>query len=142
VARAAEISPQNVSIVAEADSAVARVDPAQLRMVLANLIDNAVKYSPQGGTVDVRVEQSNGHIRFFVSDEGIGVPEAERERIFDKFIRLDPEMSRGIGGTGLGLYICRELVGQMGGSIWVSANQPRGSTFAFEIPSAEGGTEA
>src|SRR6476659_6513677 len=142
VARAAELSPENVSIVAEADSVVARVDPAQLRMVLANLIDNAVKYSPQGGTVDVRVEQSNGHIRFFVSDEGIGVPEAERERIFDKFIRLDPEMSRGIGGTGLGLYICRELVGQMGGRIWVSANQPRGSTFAFEVPAEEGGAEA
>jgi len=88
------------------------------------------------------VEQSNGHIRFMVSDEGIGVPEAERERIFDKFIRLDPEMSRGIGGTGLGLYICRELVGQMGGRIWVSANQPRGSTFAFEIPAEEGGAEA
>ena len=142
VARASEISPGNVSIVAEADSVVARVDPAQLRMVLANLIDNAVKYSPQGGMVDVRVEQSNGHVRFFVSDEGIGVPEAERERIFDKFIRLDPEMSRGIGGTGLGLYICRELVVQMGGRIWVSANQPRGSTFAFEIPSEEGGAEA
>jgi signal transduction histidine kinase len=142
VARAAELSPENVSIVARADSVVARVDPAQLRMVLANLIDNAVKYSPQGGTVDVRVEQCHGHVRFLVSDEGIGVPEAERERIFDKFIRLDPEMSRGIGGTGLGLYICRELVGQMGGRIWVSANQPRGSTFAFEIPAAEGGAEA
>jgi signal transduction histidine kinase len=142
VLRAAEISPENISIVAGGDSVEARVDAAQLRMVLANLIDNAVKYSPEGGRVDVRVEQSNGHVRFSVSDEGIGVPESERERIFDKFIRLDPEMSRGIGGTGLGLYICRELVGQMGGRIWVSANQPQGSTFAFEIPLAEGGAEA
>jgi signal transduction histidine kinase len=142
VSRAVEISPENIAIVAVGDSVEARVDAAQLRMVLANLIDNAVKYSPQGGKVDVRVEQSNGHVRFSVSDEGIGVPESERERIFDKFIRLDPEMSRGIGGTGLGLYICRELVGQMGGTIWVSANQPQGSTFAFEIPVAEGGAEA
>jgi signal transduction histidine kinase len=142
VSRAVEISPENIAIVAVGDSVEARVDAAQLRMVLANLIDNAVKYSPQGGKVDVRVEQSNGHVRFSVSDEGIGVPHSERERIFDKFIRLDPEMSRGIGGTGLGLYICRELVGQMGGTIWVSANQPQGSIFAFEIPVAEGGAEA
>jgi len=142
VSRAVEISPENIAIVAVGDSVEARVDAAQLRMVLANLIDNAVKYSPQGGKVDVRVEQSNGHVRFSVSDEGIGVPDSERERIFDKFIRLDPEMSRGIGGTGLGLYICRELVGQMGGTIWVSANQPQGSIFAFEIPVAEGGAEA
>jgi signal transduction histidine kinase len=141
-ARAAEIAPANVSIVAGDGSVEARFDFEQLRMVLANLIDNAVKYSPQGGTVEVRVEQHNGHVRFSVADEGIGVPEEQRERIFDKFIRLDPEMSRGIGGTGLGLYICRELVAQMGGRIWVSANQPRGSTFAFEIPVAKEGREA
>ena len=140
--RAAEIAPANVSIAACGGPVTARVDPDQLRMVLANLIDNAVKYSPQGGTVDVRVEQRNGSVRFSVSDEGIGVPEDQRDRIFDKFIRLDPEMSRGIGGTGLGLYICRELVAQMGGTIGVSANEPRGSTFAFEIPAAEGGAEA
>jgi signal transduction histidine kinase len=139
--RAAEIAPANVSIVAAGDSVAAHVAPEQLRMVLANLIDNAVKYSPEGGTVDVRVEQRDGHVRFSVSDQGIGVPERERERIFDKFIRLDPEMSRGIGGTGLGLYICRELVAQMGGTIWVSANTPQGSTFAFEIPAAEEGGE-
>jgi two-component system, OmpR family, phosphate regulon sensor histidine kinase PhoR len=139
-ARAAEIAPANVSIVADGESATVHVAPEQLRMVLANLIDNAVKYSPQGGTVEVGVEQHNGAARFSVSDQGIGVPEEERERIFDKFIRLDPEMSRGIGGTGLGLYICRELVVQMGGTIWVSANKPQGSTFTFEIPVArEGG---
>jgi signal transduction histidine kinase len=140
-AAAAEISPENVSIVAGAGSVDARIDAAQLRMVLANLIDNAVKYSPEGGTVDIEVEERDGHVRFSVSDQGIGVPEEERERIFEKFIRLDPEMSRGIRGTGLGLYICRELVAQMGGTIWVSANQPGGSTFAFEIPVAEGEEE-
>jgi signal transduction histidine kinase len=133
-ARAAEIAPANISIVSAGDPVSAYVPPEQLRMVLANLIDNAVKYSPQGGTVGVRVEEHNGGVRFSVSDQGIGVPEEERERIFDKFIRLDPEMSRGIGGTGLGLYICRELVAQMGGTIWVSANKPQGSKFTFEIP--------
>src|SRR4029079_14356271 len=102
VSRAVEITPENIAIVAVGDSVEARVDAAQLRMVLANLIDNAVKYSPQGGKVDVRVEQSNGHVRFSVSDEGIGVPHSERERIFDKFIRLDPQMTRGRGAHGLG----------------------------------------
>jgi signal transduction histidine kinase len=138
-ARAAEIAPANIAIAAAGGPVRARVDPDQLRMVLANLIDNAVKYSPQGGTVDVRVEQRDGSVRFSVSDQGIGVPDDQRERIFDKFIRLDPEMSRGIGGTGLGLYICRELVTQMGGTIGVSANEPQGSTFAFEIPVEEEG---
>ena len=64
----------------------------------------------------------------------MGVPEEDRERIFEKFTRLDPQMRSGIGGTGLGLYICRELVGQMGGSIWVTGNEGQGSTFTFEIP--------
>ena len=75
--------PATVSIVAEGDWVAAHVPPEQLRMVLANLIDNAVKYSPQGGTVDVRVAQQDGGVRFSVSDQGIGVPEGERERIFD-----------------------------------------------------------
>ena len=68
----------------------------------------------------------------------VGIPVEERERVFEKYIRLDPDMRHGIGGTGLGLYICRELVAQMGGRIWISDNKPRGSTFAFEIPATEG----
>ena len=75
-------------------------------------------------------------MRFSVSDEGIGVAEADRERIFDKFTRLDPEMARGVSGTGLGLYICRQLVDGMGGRIWVEPNSPRGSTFVLELPTA------
>ena len=138
-ARAAEISPANISISAGDGSALVFVDPSQLRMVLANLVDNAVKYSPRGGEVRIEVEERDRCVRFSVSDEGIGIPPHDRERIFEKFIRLDPEMSRGIGGTGLGLYICRELIVQMGGSIWVSANKPQGSIFEFELPAAEGG---
>jgi signal transduction histidine kinase len=141
---AAESSPANVSVVAETrgPSPAVEADPEQLRLVLANLIDNAVKYSPGGGRVEVVTEQLNGHVRFSVSDEGIGIPAGDRERIFEKFTRLDPEMRLGIGGTGLGLYICRELVTEMGGRIWVTDNQTRGSTFAFELPATtEGGRE-
>jgi signal transduction histidine kinase len=136
VATAAELAPDNVSVVYRDGEVVPRVtvDPEQLRRVLANLVDNAIKYSPEGGRVEVAAGRPNGALRFTVSDQGMGVPEEDRERIFEKFTRLDPQMRSGIGGTGLGLYICRELVGQMGGSIWVSGNEGRGSTFAFEIP--------
>ena len=114
-------------------------DEGQLRQVLANLIDNAVKYSPDGGEVRVQVEPADGHIRFRVRDEGLGIPVAEQSRIFEKFYRLDPHMTRGIGGTGLGLYISRELVRRVHGRIWVEPNDVKGSVFYVEIPAGQGG---
>jgi two-component system phosphate regulon sensor histidine kinase PhoR len=114
-------------------------DPAKLRQVLGNLLDNAVKYSPAGGHVELRVEHALRCVRFSVRDEGIGVPTAERERIFEKFYRLDPELTRGVGGTGLGLYICRELVHRMDGRIWVKPGDERGSIFIVELPVATTG---
>jgi two-component system, OmpR family, sensor histidine kinase VicK len=104
--------------------------------VLVNLVDNAVKYSPDGGTVRLGVAEIDGHVHFSVSDEGIGIPQSEQRRIFDKFYRLDPNMTRGIGGTGLGLFICRELIRLMDGRIWVTSEPGRGSTFTFEVPAA------
>jgi PAS domain S-box-containing protein len=112
-------------------------DPDKVRQVLANLVDNAVKYSPDGGEVRLEVSAQDEQVRFAVHDEGLGIPYAEHRRIFDKFYRLDPDMTRGIGGTGLGLYICRELVRRMDGRIWVTSEPGRGSTFAFELPAAE-----
>jgi PAS domain S-box-containing protein len=111
-------------------------DEGQLRQVLGNLVDNAIKYSPDGGDVRIRLEAGERHVRFAVSDEGLGIPKAERTRIFEKFYRLDPDMTRGIGGTGLGLYISRELVRRVEGRIWVEANEGRGSVFYVEIPAA------
>jgi two-component system phosphate regulon sensor histidine kinase PhoR len=111
-------------------------DPDKVRQVLVNLVDNGVKYSPAGGVVDVRIEAAGAHVRFSVSDEGIGVPAAEQRRIFEKFFRLDPNMAEGVGGTGLGLYICRELVRRMEGRIWVESERGGGSTFHVELPMA------
>ncbi len=135
----AETAPPNVSVVARAEEELPPLtsDADQLRHVLSNLVDNAIKYSPDGGTVEVIARPVSGRVSFAVKDEGIGIPEEERERIFEKFTRLDPQMTRGIGGTGLGLYICHEIVTQLGGGIWVRANEGRGSTFGFEIPIAE-----
>jgi signal transduction histidine kinase len=110
-------------------------DPDKVRQVLVNLVDNAIKYSPDGGTVRVRLSHRDAHVRFAVEDEGLGVPAAEQRRIFEKFYRLDPNLTRGVGGTGLGLYICRELVRRMDGRIWV-ASEGRGSTFVVELPVA------
>ena len=104
--------------------------------MLTNLIDNAVKYSPAGGDVYVRVAAAGEYVRFAVADEGLGIPAGEQNRIFEKFYRLDPDMTGGIGGTGLGLYISRELVRRVHGRIWVEPNGGRGSIFNVEIPAA------
>jgi PAS domain S-box-containing protein len=111
-------------------------DEGQLRQVLTNLVDNAVKYSPSGGDVHVRLEAADKYVRFTVADEGLGIPPAEQNRIFEKFYRVDPDMTGGIGGTGLGLYISRELVRRVHGRIWVEPNGGRGSAFHVEIPAA------
>ncbi len=113
-------------------------DEAQLRQVLDNLLDNAIKYSPSGGDVRLGVDEADGAVRFSVADPGLGVPASERTRIFEKFYRLDPDMTGGIGGTGLGLYIARELVRRVGGRIWVEPNADQGSVFYVEIPAAGG----
>jgi PAS domain S-box-containing protein len=111
-------------------------DEDKLRQVLINLVDNAVKYSPDGGAVEVRVEPNVTSLRVSVSDEGLGIPHGEQQRIFGKFYRVDPQLSRGVGGTGLGLYICRELVRRMDGRMTVSSKEGEGSTFVVELPLA------
>ena len=110
-------------------------DPDKLRQVLVNLIENAVKYSHEG-TIEVRLVRRDGVLRFSVRDEGPGIPLSQQERIFEKFYRLDPNMTQGVGGTGLGLYICRELIDSMDGEIWVESQPGLGSTFQFELPVA------
>jgi PAS domain S-box-containing protein len=109
-------------------------DGERTRQVLLNLLDNAIKYSPSGGRIEVALATVGDQLRFSVRDEGLGIPVGEQERIFDKFYRLDPDQRRGIGGTGLGLYICRELVRSMHGRIWVESDRGNGTTFAFELP--------
>jgi signal transduction histidine kinase len=138
VAAACVHLPENLAIERADAEAVPRIaaDPDKVRQVLGNLVDNAVKYSPDGGTIRVGVERAGRNVRFVVRDEGLGIPHGERERVFEKFYRLDPNLTRGVGGTGLGLYICRELVARMDGRVTVESNGSRGSTFAVELPVA------
>jgi PAS domain S-box-containing protein len=118
------------------DHAYALGDRDRLQQVLVNLLDNAVKYSPNGGTVRISVQRRIDAVRVSVVDKGLGIPLAEQERVFEKFYRLDSQVTRVGGGTGLGLYISRELVARMGGRISVRSEPGAGSTFVVELPVA------
>jgi two-component system phosphate regulon sensor histidine kinase PhoR len=115
----------------------AEVDTDKLRQILANLVDNAVKFSPEGGRVTVAARADDRNVEVRVEDEGIGIPEEEQRRIFSKFYRGDA-MTRdpSTSGTGLGLFIAHGLVKAMGGRMWVDSREGTGSSFAFEIPVA------
>jgi two-component system phosphate regulon sensor histidine kinase PhoR len=130
--------PESVSLNARtgANGAAALGDRDRIEQVLVNLIDNAVKYSPDGGDVLVTSKPSQTIVRVEVADEGMGIPPAEQDSIFEKFYRADPHQRAAPGGTGLGLYICRELVRRMGGTIGVRSHPGEGSTFFFELPRA------
>ena len=129
--------PNGLSLELRHDAATHEIaaDPDKLRQVLVNLVENAVKYSREG-RIEVCLRRRNGTVRFSVRDEGPGIPPSQHERIFEKFYRLDPNMTQGVGGTGLGLYICRELIESMQGEIWVESTPGEGSTFSFELPVA------
>jgi PAS domain S-box-containing protein len=115
----------------------ALADAEKLRQVTANLLDNAIKYGASGGRVVVEVANAPRAVRLRVSDFGPGIPAHAAERVFERFYRLDPDQRGGISGTGLGLYICRELVEQMGGRIWLEPNDAApGATFTVELPRA------
>ncbi|HKD94579.1 MAG TPA: GAF domain-containing protein [Gaiellaceae bacterium] len=115
----------------------ARADPEKLRQVCAILVENALRYSPDGGTVTVGAARRQDTVEVSVADEGIGIPQSDQEQIFRKFYRgSDAELRGGGEGTGLGLFIARGLVTAMGGRIWVSSQEGEGSRFAFELPAA------
>jgi two-component system sensor histidine kinase VicK len=131
--------PAGLTLDLTVEPEVSRVlaDQDKLRQILVNLTENAIKYSPDGGRVEVRVMNADDRVRFSVTDEGIGIAPEHQEHIFERFHRLDPNMTRGVGGLGLGLYISHELVKHMGGSIWVTSREGAGSTFTFELPAVD-----
>jgi PAS domain S-box-containing protein len=114
----------------------AEADPDKVRQVFNILVENALRYSPGGGTVTVGARRSDDRVQVRVADEGIGIPAAERERIFRKFYRAESAARDGAAGTGLGLFIAKELVTAMGGRIWVESTEGEGSSFSFELPAA------
>ena len=109
-------------------------DRERLRQVVSNLVHNAIKHSPAGGEVRVRVWQDNENVGLEVSDAGPGIPEAARPHVFDRFYRVDASRSRAGGGSGLGLAIAREIVEAHGGRIWVQCPTGGGTSFFFTVP--------
>jgi signal transduction histidine kinase len=133
-----EYVPHSISLTARIDSngAAALGDRHRIEQVLVNLIHNAIKYSPNGGEVSVSTVALPDGVRVEVRDNGIGIPPAEQGSIFEKFYRGSLEGHQVRAGTGLGLYICRELVQRMGGTIGVESDPGSGSMFYFELPRA------
>jgi len=109
------------------------VDNDHLREVVANLVENAIKYTP-GGEIVIDVTGDTEHVIISVADSGIGIPKEDMAHLFQKFYRVDNSETREIGGTGLGLYLCRRLTEAMNGRIWVDSEYKRGSTFYVELP--------
>jgi two-component system, OmpR family, phosphate regulon sensor histidine kinase PhoR len=128
---------QGVDLVVDAADNLPRIrgDEARLGQVFLNLLHNAVKFSPNGGRVTIRVVDSGDEVVASVEDQGVGIPRASLGRIFERFYKVDRARVRG-GGTGLGLSIARHVVDQHGGRIWVESEEGRGSTFSFALPIA------
>jgi two-component system sensor histidine kinase SenX3 len=103
-------------------------------MAIHNLIENAINYSPEGTTVSITSTLQDSIIDIAVTDQGIGIPESEIERIFERFYRVDPARSRQTGGTGLGLSIVKHVVNKHGGDIKVWSSENVGSTFSIRLP--------
>jgi two-component system phosphate regulon sensor histidine kinase PhoR len=120
-----------------ADAITVKADPKALDQILVNLIDNGVKYTHAEGNVWVEAREIGDAVRIEVRDDGPGIADKHRERVFERFYRADPSRSREAGGTGLGLSIVKHLVESMGGEVGVEPNLPRGSIFWLQLPRAQ-----
>ncbi|MDB5173839.1 MAG: hypothetical protein JWN51_2612 [Phycisphaerales bacterium] len=127
---------KNQSLTLDINGPLPRVsaNPDYLERAVSNLVDNAIKYTPEQGRVNVSVWSENGHVAVEVADNGIGIPMADLERIFERFYRVDRSRSRDMGGTGLGLSIVKHIAQVHGGSIDVSSTPGAGSRFRLKIP--------
>jgi two-component system phosphate regulon sensor histidine kinase PhoR len=120
-------APQNVT---------AWADPDALRQVMDNLVDNAIKYTPNGGRITVRWGATVDTVSFEVEDTGVGIPPADLPRVFERFYRVDKARSKAEGGTGLGLAIVKHLAQAMKGSVRVASTLGKGTTFRVTLPRA------
>jgi two-component system phosphate regulon sensor histidine kinase PhoR len=130
-------SSKNIELVLDPDRIDGEVfcDAEAFHQVLSNLLENAIKYTPEAGTVTVGAKMlGSGEVEFFVKDTGMGIPAEELPRLFERFYRVDKARSRALGGTGLGLAIVKHLTRAQGGDIRVESKVDKGSTFFFTLP--------
>lgn len=128
------VPQRQIKMTLKAHDPVVRGDPARLRQVFENIIGNAVKYSPDGAAVDVRITETDRTVRIGIHDEGIGIPSDEMKFLFERFTRASNAKRSKIKGTGLGLYLAKTLVERHGGNIQVQSKLDQGSTFTVVLP--------
>ena len=130
----AEAASVELSVSVPDDLPMMDLDRLRIEQVLANLLDNAVAHTPQGGRIAVAAEHMGDAVRVTVADTGPGIPADAQPRVFDRLYRVDPSRDRATGGSGLGLTIARQLVEAHGGAIWVESEEGSGSRFGFDLP--------
>ncbi len=114
-----------------------KIDPSRIELVLQNLVDNALKYTPEGGKIEVGLELLKDYVQISVKDSGVGIPDGQEKRLFSKFFRGSNVIKMQTEGTGLGLFITKNIVLRHGGKIWVKTKEGKGTTFYFTLPTKE-----
>ncbi|MBM3155107.1 MAG: cell wall metabolism sensor histidine kinase WalK [Chloroflexi bacterium] len=130
------IAQKDMSIKEELPAAFPEIegDQGRLLQVMVNLLSNAIKFSPEGSKITVKAENTGDELLVHVTDQGVGIPEEAQSRLFQRFYQVDSSTTRNVGGSGLGLYISKQIVEAHGGRIWVKSKEGSGSTFSFSIP--------
>lgn len=129
-----ETQGHKLSIHGAEEIPLVQVDPQLFRQVILNLISNAVKYTPPGGTITIEMSQDNGSVLWSIRDNGIGIPKMAQARLFEKFFRADNVYKVETEGTGLGLYLVRLVVERSGGKVWCESDEGQGTIFKFQLP--------
>lgn len=130
-----EVAKRRLTLTVNVDSTwMVRADPDRLKQVFVNLLDNAIKYNREGGAITVTAQPDGKWLRVSVTDTGIGIPDDDLPRIFERFYRVDKARSRELGGTGLGLAIVKHIIESHGGTLTVTSRLGEGSTFTFTLP--------
>jgi signal transduction histidine kinase len=125
---------QNLTVAHTTDDFIIRGDRDKLEQVFVNLIDNAIKYTKQGGRIEIRLAEAEGLVTVTVEDNGIGIPKDDVERVFERFYRVDKARSREVGGTGLGLSIAKHIVLAHNGNIGVESEVGKGTRIVVKLP--------
>ncbi len=110
------------------------IDPQQVKLVVENLIDNAIRYTKGGGVVEIWLEKKGNLLQFKIKDQGVGIPEEDKKYIFQKFFRSENILKNQVRGTGLGLFVAKKIIDNSGGTIWFKSELNKGTTFYFNLP--------
>ncbi len=134
-------SPSHQLLIEGQTNATIYADRERTAQAITNLITNAVKYSPKARCIHIQLERADQEVRLHVTDYGVGIEEQHRERIFERFYRVNDTADKTYPGLGIGLYIAAQIVEREGGRIWLTSTPGKGSTFSFSLPVVSGERE-